>query len=136
MGSNMSSIIEVVQLFYTRHLLTVGSSSLSYIDIDNDTVRSFGPYLAGMTLMISTENRTTNHNYKIVYYWSLDGRQWSNPVDLCSVISASGDVIQVEVTDQTKFGLHIRFAIAQANASGTNIERAVSSAWLVLRFKN
>ena len=136
MASGLSNIIEVVQLFYKKQLLTDGSTSLSYMDIEKDEIASYGPYLAGITLMTSTENRTTNHNYKVVYYWSLDGRQWSSPVDLCSVIGGSGDLIHPEVTDQTKLGLHLRFAIGQANSSGTNPERAVSSAWLVLRFKN
>ena len=132
----MSDIIQVVQLYYKRQLLTDGSTTPSYIDIENPAISSFGPYLAGITLMTGTENRTAQHNYKIVFYWGLDGRQWNGPVDLCTMISAAGDTIQMEYTDQTKLGLHLRFAIAQANGSGTSIERAVSSAWLVLRFKN
>ena len=137
MAASLSQIVQVVQLFFKKQITTDGTTTPSYIDIDSDEIKSLGPYLAGITLMTKTENRTAQHNYKIVFWWSLDGRQWSaSPVDLCTTISGSGDVIHTEFTDATKLGIQIRLAIEVVNGSGGNVERAVSSAWLVLRFKN
>lgn len=134
--TSASTIIEVLELYYKQQVMTDGTTTPSYIDIPSEEIAGLGPYLAGITLMTCTESRTAQHGYKVVFYWTLDGRQWNGPVDLCASITSSGDVIHTEFTDATKLGIKLRLAISVVNSSGTNVERAVSSAWAVLRYKS
>lgn len=84
----------------------------------------------------ATESRTSNFTWRVVFWWSVDGRRWNGPVDLFSAVSANSDVIQTAYSTTTTFGLQMRYGIGLANASGTAIERAVCTASLVFTFKS
>ena len=134
--SSPSSIVRVVQLMYKKQLISDGTTTYSYMDVDTDEFEDWGPYLTSIQIHTSTENRTANHKWVVALYWSADGRQWAGPVALHTEATTASDVIQTAYTTNTQLGLHLRLAIGVANTSGSAIERAVASAWAVFTFKS
>ncbi len=128
--------VRVVGFIQKMQLQTDGTTTPSYIDIQLPEALEWGPYLDSLQVQTSTENRTAQFTWRVVFWWSIDGRRWNGPVDLFSAVSANQDVIQTAYSTTTNFGLYMRYGIAVANASGTNIERAVCSATLVFTFKS
>ncbi len=128
--------VVVVNSFYKKQLQTDGTTVFSYMDLEIPQAMEWGPYLESVQVHTNTENKTTNFTWKLVLYWSIDGRQWNVPVDLFSAISNNGGVIQIAYTTNTQFGLYMRYAIGVANGSGTAIERAVCTAALAFTFKS
>ena len=128
-SGNSGQKVLVVPAFYKMQLQTDGTTTATYIDLDLPSVTDLGPYLESVTAHTMTENKTANFTWRMVFYWSMDGRQWNpaTPIDLFSGIAANGSVIQTAYTTTTNFGVKLRFAIAVVNASGAAIERAVCS---------
>ena len=134
--SNGQPKVRVLPFIAKMQLQTDGTTTPSYIDIELPEALEFGPWLESIQVQTSTENRTAQFTWRVVFWWSIDGRRWNGPVDLFSAVSANQDVIQTAYSTSTSFGLYMRYGLAVANASGTNIERAVCSATLVFTFKS
>lgn len=134
--SNGFQKVRVQSFVQKMQLQTDGSTTPSYIDIEVPDALEWGPYLESIQVQTATENRTSQFTWRVVFWWSIDGRRWNGPVDLFSAVSANQDVIQTAYSTGTAFGLYMRYGIGLANASGTNIERAVCSATLVFTFKS
>ena len=131
-----SDKVKVFPICFKKQVQTDGSTTPSYIDLKLDAALLFGPYLESIQVHTATENRTSNFQWNLVFWWSLDGRQWEGPVDLFTAITANGAVIQPAYTTTTQLGLQMRYGLAVANTSGTAIERAVVCSALVFTFKS
>ena len=128
--------VVILPIFFKKQLQTDGNTSPSYMDLELDRAEEWGPYLTSIQAHTSTENRTANFTWRVVFWWSFDGRRWNGPTDLFSSVSANADTVQTEYTTNTTFGLKMKYGIAVANASGTALERAVCSGVLVFTFKS
>lgn len=131
--ANSDPVVTVVPLVYKHALQSDGQQSWRYLDLDLPNITRQGPNLASIQLETLTEGRTAQHEWKVVLFYSLDGKLWSLPVDLVGAISANGDLVHNAFTDTTKFGLHIRLALAVRSASGSNLDSAIVSAVAFLR---
>ena len=128
--------VRILPLFYKKQLQTDGTTTPAYMDLELEEALEFGPYLDSIQVHTSTENRTANFTWRVVFWWSIDQRRWNGPTDLFSAVSANQDVIQTAYSTTTNFGIYMRYGIATANATGTAIERAVCSSTLVFTFKS
>ena len=128
--------VRILPLFFKRQLQTDGTTTPAYMDLELDEALEWGPYLESIQVHTSTENRTSNFTWRVVFWWSVDQRRWNGPTDLFSAVSANQDVIQTAYTTTTNFGIYMRYGIATSNASGTAVERAVCSGTLVFTFKS
>ncbi len=131
--------VVLIPLFYKKQLQTDGTTTFSYIDIDLPQAVDWGPYLESITAHTSTESKTANFSWKIGFFWSFDGRRWnpaSTPIYLFSAITTIVDTVQTPYSTVANFGLKMRYVIAVANTSGTNIERAVCGCALAFTFKS
>lgn len=108
-----------------------------YSTLDLPEAMDWGPFLEGITAHTDTQGATTTHEWKVVVYTSIDGRNWSNPIDLFTAIAAgSGYAIQTEYTTTSNFGLKMRFAIASRTSSAGGIQSATVTCALAFRFKS
>ena len=128
--------VVVIPLFFKKQLQTDGTTNTSYLDLELERATEWGPYLASITAHTATENRTSNFTWRLIYWWSLDGRRWNGSYDLFSSVSSNADTVQTANATTTTFGLRMRYGIAVVNASGTAIERAVCSAVLAFTFQS
>ena len=131
-----SDKVKVVPACFKKQVQTDGTTSPSHIDLELDVALGFGPYLESIQVHTATENRTANFAWNLVFWWSLDGRQWGTPIDLFTGVTADGAVIQLPYTTATEFGMQMRYGLAVWNTSGTLIERAVLCSALVFTFKS
>jgi len=134
-GMSLQKVV-LLTVCYKMQLQTDGTTGYSFIDLDLPDAASFGPYVESVIAYTSTENRTANFQWKIVSYWSIDGRNWSTAVDLFSAITGNGNTIQTAFTTASALGPIMRYAIAVANGSGTAIERGVVTVSLAFTFKS
>ncbi len=127
------NIVIVQPLAYKLLLQSDGGQNFRIFDLDLPAIARLGPQLASIRVETLTETRTAQHEWKVVIFYSLDGKLWSPPADLISVINTNGDVVHPAFTDETKFGLHIRLGLAVRSASGTALDSTVISAVAFLR---
>lgn len=128
----------VVPLVHKYLVATDGQSQVwNYIDVPLPEVEDFGPFIMGITAHTRSENMTANVSWKVVFWWSVDGKSWSSPVDLFSAITYSAspvDSIKTEYTTVNTFGLTMKFGLAVQNTTGTASERAVVTCALAFKF--
>lgn len=138
MAMTADLIVRLVPLAWQLMIQSTGSDSIwREYDLDTAILTDWGPKLAGITLHTSTESGTLNVEWKVVLYWSVDGRKWKGPFDLTSVMDESSDqLIHGEFTDKSKLGLKLRVALAVKNASGQSgsVESAIITAAAACRF--
>ena len=135
-GSEMmpNSNILVVELVAKYQLVSDGTTSWIYIDVDLSDAETYGPYLKSITGHTDTRNRSVNHEWKVVAYASYDGRIWEGPNDIFAAINANGYVTHTPFTNVDKLGIKTKYALAVRNSAGTNSERATVSASLAFEF--
>jgi hypothetical protein len=131
--NNSSDIVIVQPLAYKLLLQSNGSQTYRFFELDLPAIARLGPQLASIRVETLTEGRTSQHQWKVVLFYSLDGKLWSPPVDLTTEVNTDGDVVHAAFTDETKFGLHIRLGLAVRSASGNALDSAVVSAVAFLR---
>lgn len=138
MKSQLSTAkVRVVPLAYKVLLQTTGTdNTVVFTDVDLPVVENWGPHLVGITAHTNPEQFSTLFRWKLVMYWSMDAISWSSPVDVFAGAGTAGQVIQTAFTDATKFGLHIRFALACYPSSGTNREWGTTTVVLAFEFKS
>lgn len=121
----------------TQYLLNSDASTTwIYIDLDLPEVALWGPYLESITAHCDTVNRTPQFQWKIVTYYSTDGVKWSQASDVFAAITANGPSIPAAYTGVQTFGLHLRFALAASNISGTAAEHAFVTCALAFQFRS
>jgi hypothetical protein len=113
-----------------------GGTTWTYIPIDNPQIGSWGPTLEQITPYVNTTARTTNNEWKVVFYWSYDGSSWSGPYDLMSAISADGMTIHTPYSTVANFGIKMRFALGVRASTGTSSESVTVSADLAFQFRS
>lgn len=131
-----SQKVRMIAVFYKKQFQTDGSTSWTYIDLEIPGVESWGPYLESIIAYTNSENLTNLFQWKLVSYWSMDGRVWSNPSDVFSGITSSGQAVQTAFSTASALGPIMRYAVAVSNESGTAIERGVLSLALAFNFKS
>jgi hypothetical protein len=111
-----------------------GDQNYTYVDIDMGELEELGPYLASITAHTRTQARSAQSQWKVSFYWSVDGKTWNpaTPTDIFSAISADGQAIQTTFTDTTKFGIKLRFVYAVRASSGTAVETVNVGGYLVV----
>src|SRR5262245_6972990 len=82
----LSAKVMLVQVAAAVRLTSNSSTSWVYIDLDTEELSELGPWLESITCITNTVGATTNHSWKIVQYWSADGRNWNGPTDLFTAI--------------------------------------------------
>ena len=97
-------VLEIAKKLYIE---TDGTTTAWYQVLSLPELEGYGPRLLGLQVMTLTANRTANHQWKAVFEYSGDDKNWypATPVDLCAW-----------VTDD-----------------GTSRESATVSLWLILR---
>ena len=130
--------VRVVPAAYKFQLATDGATQgVRYVDLELPQVVEWGPYLEQITATTQTESRSPQFKWKVVFWWSVDGREWSSTsLDLFSYVSADGSVIQPAYPTTTQFGPKMRFALAAENVSGTNVESATVTLLLAFQFRS
>lgn len=129
-----TSKVVVLALFYKKQVQTDATTSWTYIDIDLPEATEAGPWLESLTAHTLLENPTAIE-YKLVFYYSADGRTWKGPYDIHSPVTSADHYVHPAYTTTTNFGLQMRYAIAVRNSSATGkVERAVVTAALALMF--
>ena len=128
-----------VPLCHKLVLTTDGQNGVwNYVDVTLPEVEDWGPFLMGITAHTRCENMTTNVKWKVVFWWSVDGRNWSaTPVDLFTEVAYSSspvDAIKTEYNTVNTFGLKMKWGLAVQNASGTAFERTVVTVALAFKF--
>lgn len=88
-----------------------------------------------ITAYTLTEGRTTNMEWNIVFYWTLDGKTWSGPVDLFSAIITDGNTIPNDYTTKNTLGIKMRYALAGRSSSADTEEKATVSAACAFSFR-
>ena len=131
----LNSPVVVIPVISQTRIASDGTTTFTYQDIELPEAEEWGPHLEGITAHTITRGISANYAWKIVLYWSIDGRNWNGPTDLFAAVSAVGDVIQTEFTTATALGLKLRFAVGVANVTGTAIETGNITAALAFRFK-
>lgn len=125
----------MVPLFYKRLTQTDGDSvSWSYIDLDLPQVADWGPHLHFIQAHTMTELLETNFSWKIVFFSSLDGKTWMDPVDLFTAITSEGQQVQASYSTGTSFGLKMKYALAVKNTTGSSRTTATLSCALNFAF--
>lgn len=117
-----------LHVFVYKYLLFVKGTTWSYIDLELPDLEGLGPFIESITPHTLTEGRTTNMEWKIVFYWSIDGRTWSGPVDLFSAVTTDGNAIQTDYTTKTALGIKMRYALAGRSSSADTEEKATITA--------
>jgi hypothetical protein len=111
--------VRVVPFVYKHRLSTDGTTSWLYQDLSLPQVRRWGPHLTEIVAHTMTQALMTHFQWKVVFYWSVDGLTWQGPVDLFSPeITANGMLIHTPYSTDSTLGLHMRFALAARNAPG------------------
>lgn len=129
-----TSKVAVLPLFYKKQVQTDATTNWTYIDIEAPEAMDLGPYLESITAYNLLENPTAIE-YKLVFYWSIDERDWEGPYDIHSAITSANNYVHPAYTTTTNFGLKMRYAIAVRNSSATTkVERAVVTAALAFMF--
>jgi hypothetical protein len=136
-----SSNVKVVPLAYKVLLQTDGSANERHFEIDQSSIRSFGPHLMGIRFHTLTESATTNFAWTVTAIYSIDGIVWSAH-DTTSrlftpITSASPAMdIQAEFTDGSKLGLKMRYFLTCFNNTGSAVESAVVTVAGAFRFSD
>lgn len=109
----------------------------TYIDIDMGELEDLGPYLAAMTAHTRTQSKSANAQWKVSFYWSVDGKTWNpaTPTDVFAAVAADGQAIQAAFTDATKFGIQLRFVYAVRASTGTAVESVNVGGYIVADIK-
>ena len=124
----------VVPLVYRQQLITDTTNNWFYKDIDAPDIAFWGPYLFSIIAHTNLVGATTHFEWKVVFYWSSDGKVWSSAADLFTFTSASGDVIQSACTATASFGLHMRYALAWRSNVAAAVESGTVSVAAVFNF--
>ncbi|MCK6531096.1 hypothetical protein L6R50_27225 [Myxococcota bacterium] len=107
---------------------TDGTGTASYSDIEIGDAEGLFAFAESVTAHTLTRGASAQHDWKIVFYYSFDGKSWSSPIDLFPWISAgTGYAIQTANTTTSNFGLRVRFALAVRNSAGTVVNTAIVS---------
>lgn len=127
--------VAVIPMCERVNLQSDRSTSYTYVYQDVKELETMGPYIESMSALTVTKNRTSNHEWKVVAVWSIDGVTANTPfTDVCGAISADAQAINTAIT--SGFGGRIlKFALAVRNSSGAALESAIVSVWLVVVFK-
>jgi hypothetical protein len=115
-----------------------GDQNWTYIDIDMGELEDLGPYLAAMTVHTRTQSKSASVQWKLSFYWSVDGKTWNpvSPTDVFAAVAADGQAIQTPYTDATKFGIKLRFVYAVRASTGTAVESVNVGGYIVADVKS
>ena len=117
-------------------LQTDGTTTSSVVPSDLPAVLDWGPHIESVRAVTITWNRTTNHRWKVIVTWSNDGNNYQTPVEIFSAIVADGQTVENEYTTTDNLsGLNLRFGLANSNVTGSAVESAMVSCWLIFTFK-
>jgi hypothetical protein len=131
-----SQKVMLVQIADNVRLTSNGTMTWVNIDLDLPHLLGLGPYTEGIVPITNTVGATTNHSWKVVTWWSVDGRTWNGPTDVFAAITAgSGSAIQTTFSTATVLGPMMKYGLAVRNNAGTAIETAVVDAWLQFIFR-
>ncbi len=114
-----------------------GDQNWSFIDIPMGDLEDLGPYLAVMAGHTVSSSKSTNAQWKVVFWWSVDGKVWNpgTPADLFAAITTEGQAIQTAFADPTKFGIHLRFAYGIRAGAGSGVETVTAGGYIVADLK-
>ena len=133
--------VVVVPLCYKQQLVSDGQdTNWSYIEIPVEEAEEWGPFLMGIVAHTRSESMTAYVRWKVVFWTSTDGRNWSTtPLDLFTEVGVAAnntDAVKSEYTSTGNFGLKMKFGLAVLNTTGhnTSIERAVVTVALAFKF--
>lgn len=131
--------VAVVPMCFKQQLVTDGQfTTWSYVEFQIDEIEDWGPFLMGITAHTRSESMTQYVRWKVVFWTSVDGRNWSSPIDMFTEVTVSAnntDAVKTEYTTAQSFGLKMKFGLAVLNtASNTSIERAVVTVALAFKF--
>lgn len=138
-GSKSGAMPKVILYTLCTDRMFKSSGSALYADdvLEAQGLSTLGPMIKQMRVHINVENSTTNFRYKVNFSWSMLGRVWATPSDLTTAITGdTTSTIGSCYTDDTKFGLNLRFALAISNSSGTAIESGRVSVVLEVELKS
>jgi hypothetical protein len=111
-----------------------GAALVVPIDVP-EWFRALGPYLASLQVYTATENRTTNHGWKVIFSNSTTERTWNAAIDLFANVTANGETAQTPYTTSSNFGRRMRFAFSVQPTAGTAAEGAVVWSYLAGRLR-
>jgi hypothetical protein len=112
--------VMVIPFADNEQFTTSGGTSFEYFELSSlEPLRYFGPWISSITAHTRVNSIAANTEWKIVFFWSVDGKNWTGPTDLFAAQSTSGNVIQTPYTTRTTFGLQMRYAVGLRVTTGT-----------------
>jgi hypothetical protein len=129
--------VHVVRIADAVRLQTSSSMTWAYLEVESSELDMLGPSIDNLVVHTNTIGATASHAWKVVTWWSVDGRTWNGPTDLfTAIVAGSGAAIQAAFATTSAFGLRMRYGLAFRNNAGTAAETAVVDAWLQITFKS
>lgn len=128
------SKVRVVPFVYKALLQSDGSQTYRHIELELPEIEEWGPHLEAIIVHTETESRTANHDWKMVLWFSIDGKNWNGPHDIFNAVTTAGQVIQPAFTSGDKLGLKIKLALAVRSSTGTALDSAIVSAAGAFKF--
>ena len=104
------------------------------IKLDIKEPTAWGPHLEQIEMLMRTESRTGSSRWKLVFWQSIDGKDWAGPYDFLTADLGYSRTIQAATATRTAFGLEMRFALVEESASVGSPDSAVVSAALAFQF--
>lgn len=139
-AAGIAAKVMLVQIADKVRLTSNGTTTWIFLDLELEELLSLGPWFESIIVVTGTHGSTANHAWKVVSYWSIDGRNWNGPTDLFlspnGIVAGSGSTIQAPYTTTSTFGPQMKYALGVRNNTGAAIETAVVDAWLQLTFKS
>lgn len=120
MAPNSNEKCQVMMLCYKKLIQTKSDGSEAIYELDTPEIEGIGPHLEGMTPHTLLESSDASFQWKVVYWWSLDGRTWVGPANMFADSTTGVPTIHAEVTDPTTFGLHMKWGLACSAVSGSS----------------
>lgn len=129
MPSQPSSKLRLKPLLRSTVLITDVTTNWHYLDISVGEVAARGPFLGQIAVFSLLLSKTTNFEWKIVFWWGIEMEHLEpTPVDLIAASTLGSNVIHTPFTDTTKMGVAMRYAIAYRSNSAGAVERGIVSA--------
>ena len=128
------SKVKVIPVTFKQLLLSDGTTTPRYIELDIKEPTGWGPHLEQIQAHTKTESRTGTHRWNLVFWYSMDGKDWEGPYDLFAAVSSNNNTIQTAYTTRTTLGMKLKFALAVWQGTAGSPDSAVVSAALAFQF--
>ena len=132
--------VHTVTVLTKMLLVTDGTATPRYQDVDVGVLEDLGPYIDSITAYALTEEHSANFRWRVSFYPGYDGRQYNSVVQVGTDMGAAASPnfqVHSAYSTVTSFGLKMRFVVGcYTNGGGGGIDRGIVSLTLVVKYKS